>query len=229
MDLAIQAGLVDNVRLLLAKGFDIRMKDGSLLDQTIEEYGDNHIEFKGVTTMISVLLGAGAEVNEETYSGETFLDRMEIRGADDLVVFLKAHGARHGSGALRESVRAKDIRRVAQLIVAKANADAPDRDGQTAMHIVMDPEWGISDGRYFLGLLMDLGARINAEDLDGHTPLDLGVRNRRDELVAFLLAHGAKRGSGMSRRPLQFGGAFDQYDLLDLPLLDELVPGAAEK
>lgn len=81
---------------------------------------------------------------------------------------------------------------VAELITAKANVNAANQDGLTALHLTAKTN--------IAQMLMDAGANINARDEHGHTPLDLALQYPEpygygESLAVFLKRQGAKTGT----------------------------------
>jgi ankyrin len=87
---------------------------------------------------------------------------------------------------LIQAVRNKDIQSVRALLKERADVNAPQGDGATALH------WAAHlDDLTIADLLIRAGARVNASDDDGTTPLHLACTNRSAPMVERLLAAGA--------------------------------------
>jgi ankyrin repeat protein len=205
LHVAVRKGLIGNVRRILAtRTIDpgaVNSEKCTALDLAL---GSCREGGSGLD-MVKALLAAGIDINQEDQSGETCRDRSSRdEDAAELMPILAAHGGRAGSGAVREAIQHGQIDRFRTLIAQRANVNAPDWQGLTALHLLVQPYFEDDRAGGILTLLLSAGADIDREDLDGHTPLDLGLRNRKDDLVAILRAHGAKTGSGISRRPLSF-------------------------
>ncbi len=227
LDLALQKGLVENVRLLIARKFDIKAEKyaDAVLYEALRSTREGSTTQDGVREMIAILLDAGAEVNQENQEGLTILDSVDdgSESAPALIALLEAHGGKPGSGAVRDAVEKKNVWRLCRLMAERANSNGADSSGQTALHVIMGPDYDAGEGDDVLKVLLAAKADLNVEDLDGHTPLDLGLRNRKDGLIAILMAHGATTGSGISRRPLGFAPDFgsDSPFYFDASQLDE--------
>lgn len=96
-------------------------------------------------------------------------------------------------------VRRFDGRLIDALLRAGADPASADRgdgrtafdrgDGRTALHVLaMEPSHDVAP---LAERLIEAGARVDARDADGWTPLDCAALFARSELVAVLVAHGA--------------------------------------
>ena len=89
-------------------------------------------------------------------------------------------------GRLVEAVRAKDVASVRALLEQRADVNAPQGDGATALH------WAAHvDDLVIADLLIRAGARPGAANDVGATPLHLACTNRSAPMVERLLAAGA--------------------------------------
>ena len=84
------------------------------------------------------------------------------------------------------AVKAGSTARVQALIEHKADVNAAEADGTSALH------WAVRAGDVSTtGLLIRAGARVNAANRYGVTPLSLAARNGRGDLIDLLLRSGA--------------------------------------
>jgi ankyrin repeat protein len=110
-------------------------------------------------------------------------------------------GVSAGAGDLRliEAVRQQDRETVRALLKQKADVNAREGDGATALH------WAVvrDDGETVEGLLR-AGANVNVANDYGVTPLSLACTNRNAPIVKQLLAGGAdpNAASSMGETPL---------------------------
>lgn len=89
--------------------------------------------------------------------------------------------------SLIEAVRKNDIRKVAQLIKAKANLDAQNVSGETAL--ILAAEEGHTD---IVKLLIDAGANLNLQDMIvGLTALIAAAQGRYTDIARLLINAGA--------------------------------------
>ncbi len=93
---------------------------------------------------------------------------------------------RASEGGLIEAVRNKDVESVRALLKQRADVNAPQGDGATALH------WAAhGDDLVTADLLIRAGAHPSAANDVGATPLHLACTNRSAPMVARLLAAGA--------------------------------------
>lgn len=92
---------------------------------------------------------------------------------------------------LRNAVLASDAERVRWLVGKSANVNAPDKQGNSALHTAARHR----DGE-MVKLLIELGADPNKPDGDGYAPLHLAVLRNSPETVAALSAGGANLDLG---------------------------------
>ena len=93
---------------------------------------------------------------------------------------------RPSEGGLIEAVRNRDVESVRALLDERADVNAPQGDGATALH------WAAHvDDLVIADLLLRAGARPGAANDDGATPLHLACTNRSAPMVERLLAAGA--------------------------------------
>jgi ankyrin repeat protein len=103
---------------------------------------------------------------------------------------------------IRVAASANDVAIMRELIAARADLDAADCDGETALHIAA------ANGYLDIArLLLRAGAKVDAhmlayrkisynccaEDSNGHTPLTLAVASNQPDMVRILLENGADR------------------------------------
>src|SRR5712691_3702040 len=88
---------------------------------------------------------------------------------------------------LIEAVRNKDVQSVRALLAQRADVNAPQGDGATALH------WAAQvDDLVIADVLIRASARPNAANDLGATPLHLACTNRSAPMVERLLAAGAQ-------------------------------------
>lgn len=102
--------------------------------------------------------------------------------------------AKDGKTALHLATEHFHDAAVRSLLEWKADPDARDREGQTALHLIcgstISPKSNNRSAR-IMGLLIDAKADINAKNNRGQTPVYLAVRHARAELATMLLRAGA--------------------------------------
>jgi len=94
-----------------------------------------------------------------------------------------------------------DANRVAFLLMVGAQADARTPDGQTPMHLAMDPD--------VVTVLYRHGADLNARTNTGETPLHFAIMSERPDVVQRLIDLGAEVNArnGGKETPLHLAAA----------------------
>jgi len=90
--------------------------------------------------------------------------------------------------ALHDAAQADDVERVAELVAAGADVDAPGPQGFTPLHLAAQ-QYALDAAR----ALLDAGATVDARNQHGNTPLGVAVFNSagRGEMIHLLRDHGA--------------------------------------
>jgi uncharacterized protein len=103
-----------------------------------------------------------------------------------------APSVRASEGGLIEAVRNKDVESVRALVKQRADVNAPQGDGATALH------WAAHvDDLVVADVLIRAGARPSAANDVGATPLHLACTNRGAAMVERLLAAGANANAAL--------------------------------
>ena len=103
-----------------------------------------------------------------------------------------------GDTALHLAAAALRPLAVGTLLEAKADSNAENRRGATALHYACDARpkagntWDPSKQRSVIELLLDAGSDIEHKDKAGATPLHRAIRARSPEAVRCLLERGAR-------------------------------------
>jgi ankyrin repeat protein len=107
--------------------------------------------------------------------------------------------ARPAESPVADAAMRGDTAAVRRLVAQKANVNAPQGDGMTALH------WAASHGDAAeVRLLVGAGARVDATTRNGsYTPLHMAARNARPAAVKALIRAGANANA-----PTSSGGAF---------------------
>src|SRR5262249_52799971 len=112
---------------------------------------------------------------------------MKLRAACSVVLLLAGFSAA-GAADLRliDAVKSRNVEAVRALLKQRADVNAPQGDGATALH------WAVHfDDLETADLLIRSGARVNAADDTGVTPIHLACTNRNAAMVDRLLTAGA--------------------------------------
>jgi ankyrin repeat protein len=167
---AVEDGDLKKIQELIKAGADIdvrRDKDGATM--LMIATGNQNME------ILKELILAGADVNAKYYDERTVLDIALRLKYDDIANELKKAGAKNGIGEknLEDFVKAKDIKKVQELIRAGVNVNSKNPyDGTTVLMYAAQ-----SDSLDIVMELIKAGADVNAkDDIYGMTSL-MSVRN----------------------------------------------------
>jgi ankyrin repeat protein/truncated hemoglobin YjbI len=176
---AVCGGNIDAVKLLLARGAQVKPQSGRLLTLAVVM---NRVD------LVKLLIEHGADVERTPFLGR--LDDAERPVADLLIASGKKVPDWMLPRACRPDVSSNELHRVTVLLEYGASIDDRGRYGLTALH------YAVRGGKLqLIKLLLDRGARADALDLDGLTPLLhlAKTRSKADPIpvMALLAAHGA--------------------------------------
>ena len=125
-------------------------------------------------------------------------------GHVDVVEFLKARGAKIGVAKaakdavadLCDAAARGDLHRLRDLNKSSVDANLGDYDRRTAMHL------GASEGNLAVVKLLIIEAECDPNPLDRwrNTPLDDSVREKREDVAAFLRANGGLSGKDVQAK-----------------------------
>jgi ankyrin repeat protein len=118
-----------------------------------------------------------------------------------------------GAGRVVEAAKAGDFATVKALIAQKADVNAPDADGTTALH------WAVrADDVATVQALIRAGANVNAASRYGMTPLLFAAQNGDAKVVAALLKAGANPNAAMpeGETPLMSAARTGSVDAIKL-------------
>jgi uncharacterized protein len=114
--------------------------------------------------------------------------------------------------ALHDAVMADDVERVAELIAAGADVDAPGSQAYTPLHLAAQ-EYAVDAAR----VLLDAAAAMDARDEDGNTPLFVAVYRSagRGEMIKLLLERGADPDAvnNYGKTPRELAHMIANYDV----------------
>jgi len=137
----------------------------------------------------------GSRINRSDRWGGSPLDDAHRHRQEDVVKFLRRHGATTGSldqtTNLITAAADGDAEEIGLLLAMSSNKhiDSGDYDNRTALHLAA------GEGQMeIVRLLCEAGADINVRDRWGGRPLDDAKRNRHDDVADYLESLGAESG-----------------------------------
>jgi ankyrin repeat protein/truncated hemoglobin YjbI len=152
---AVCGGSIDAAKLLLERGAEVRRHSGKLLTLAVVM---NRVD------LVKLLIEHGADVERTCFLGP--LDDAERPVADLLIGRGKKVPAWMLPRACRPDVSSNELHRVTVLLDYGASLDDRGRYGLTALH------YAVRGGKLpLINLLLERGARADALDEDGLTPL----------------------------------------------------------
>ena len=179
-----------NKRWLWPLGYFIFVKDC--------EHSENE-EFE--EAIIEMLLEAGADANRIDKYGSTALHEAIVRENVKHVCTLLKEADPNFIGrdfmgrlelpALHEAVIKDNETIVKALLSAGANVNAVDQYGRTALHVVIEDQWGKYARPEMVAILLGAGADPNVIDGEDHTPLYLAADALNANIIEMLLKAGA--------------------------------------
>lgn len=176
-------GRAEMVRFLLEKGCDPGLRNNR---------GVTALFFAGTPEIAALMLGKGANVNEQTNDGNTPLHNAVSRGRVSLTTFLLEHGAdpnaRNNDGMTPIfSLRGDSALAIARLLIEHgADARTTSNEGLTPLHTA-----AATGSIEIADLLLAHGANVNAVNATGWTPLCMAAL-ANSSTTAYLLSRGAE-------------------------------------
>ncbi|CAA6654713.1 unnamed protein product [Spirodela intermedia] len=158
LHLATSKGYIKCVRTLLERGVDknAQSNDGRTALHRAAAGGDHE--------MVALLLHMGADPSLVTNRGRSALDVARDKGHQEVVEVLE-----RGEMVLT-AARRGDLRRLESLLRKGVGANGCDQYGMTGLHSA-----AVKGHRDVVRLLVEFGAELEGQDVEGHTPLHLAV------------------------------------------------------
>ena len=163
------------------------------------------------SSLVALLLGAGADPNAQDLSGATPLHLAVWTASNSVVSALLAADANcnicdeDGTTPLLIAATGNDLEEIDSLVDKGARIDARNGRGATVLHQAMCCLGEAKTFRQSAAFrFLELGANVNARDGEGKTPLHYAVRNNGQESIEMLIRLGADvhARDGLGRTPL---------------------------
>lgn len=182
---AAENGFVQIVKLLIRAGAWTEEKDNNGVTPLLAAASIGH------TAIVQLLVDEGSFINVKDSQGSTSLMAAAKSGHFEIAKFLIEEGAivdekqRHGRTALMLAISHRHREVVKLLLDSGASLEVKDHAGWSPLHVAA----GIkeSEPTVILSMLIERGCRIDEKNLNGETPLDLGIKKGHRAAVERLL------------------------------------------
>ena len=139
-------------------------------------------------TLVELLITSGADVNPSRSVQGSVLDMALTTKNKECIALIKAHGGKSNANqSIFIASGIGDIEAVKQHYTSGVDVNVRDDNGWTALHYD-------SDRKIVARFLIDKGAKLNAINNDGETPLDRAIYWEDSETADLLRKHGGKTG-----------------------------------
>jgi ankyrin repeat protein len=188
--LAIKAGDLEKVSLLIDKGADPRYKDPNGYNALVDAaYGANYLDRPRLCELLRLLIASGSALRAESDYGETAIGVFSRFGRFDAIQVLLDAGmdtARLGWNPLHQAVALGSLGEVRRLIDEGADIEA--RDHYKSTPFLLAAQTGdVEKGEF----LLQRGANSRAVGHCGIPALSLAIESHRQTMVQWLLRIGA--------------------------------------
>ena len=133
------------------------------------------------------LIEKGAQIDMQSADGWTAIRYAAFAGAEEIMNYLTQINAISYSDLLLNAAKIGDVNRISELILAGADVNAKNSDGNTAL--MWASAYGYTNA---IIKLLELGADVNASNNDGWTALMWAAKNGHTNAIIKLVEHGAK-------------------------------------
>jgi ankyrin repeat protein len=179
---AAREGDADRVRELLDAGADVNVRNA---DKQRLQYTPLHwATYYGHLEIAAILISRGADLDAEAPTYSTPLYLAAEQGHPKVVEFLISKGAEVNVKSNKWGYT--PLHRAAWESVTMRKH----LGGRTVAEAELNENY-----LEIVGMLLEKGAKVNARDNGGKTPLDQAVRNGEKEIVALLRKHGGRHGT----------------------------------
>ena len=182
---AVRAGDADRVRELLDAGADVNVRETS--NDRLQYTPLHWAAYYGHLEIAEILISRGADLDAEDPSYSTPLYLAAEQGHPKVVEFLISKGAKVNVKSARWGYT--PLHRAAWGPVAMRKHLGAGEAGTVSEAELNENYLEI------VGMLLDKGAKVNARDNDGKTPLDQAIEDGTKETVALLRKHGGEHGT----------------------------------
>ena len=175
--------------------------------------------YKGHLSIVSLLIGYGADINSQDVEGSSLLHVAAQMGDPDAVSLLLSCGAdvqatdSSHCPVLFTALNKGTLAVVRLLIEHGADVSVRDGDRSTALHIASGNE-DLDVVRF----LLDCGAELDPRDNHGFTPLHLASAKGKDTIARLLIEHGADMNAldNTNSTPLHLASTYGDSEVVDL-------------
>lgn len=171
----VYGGGVEGVQYILDQGVDVNLTD---------DLGESPIHLaarKGYVNIMRLLIQAGANLDARDAENETPLDYAIHNKQKEIVIYLIRNKAKFSQG-LGEMVMVGGGEGVQYALDQGVNLYQTDAQGKTPLHKAAQ-QGDVEVAK----LLLQVGANINARDINNATPLDDAIRYNHKDMVLFLI------------------------------------------
>ncbi len=166
---------------------NLKLDNGQVINLPLATGIWNAIELEH-TRSIQRLLDAGVDANSKNEQGWSVLDMALTTRNKESIALIKANGGKSNANqSIFIASGIGDIDALKQHFTSGVDVNVRDDNGWSALHYA-------SDRKIIARFLIDKGAKLNAINNDGETPLDRAIDWEDSETADLLRKHGGKTG-----------------------------------